>query len=98
MTNQPLFQATKSSVQSSESCRGDGFANVSLSSKQNFFYSFKNTLHQGALPRLPIPELNDTLDKYIQSLKALEGNPNVSREDIDRAIGYVNGKYSNFLE
>ena len=48
---------------------------------------------QGALPRLPIPELNQTLDKYIASLKALEGNPNVTKADIDRAVSYVEGKF-----
>jgi len=48
------------------------------------------TFHfQGALPRLPIPELNQSLDKYVKSLQALEGHPNVTKADIDRAIEYV---------
>ena len=53
----------------------------------------QNAILQGALPRLPIPELNQTLDKYIASLKALEGNPNVTKADIDRAVSYVEGKF-----
>ena len=57
----------------------------------------QNTMLQGALPRLPIPELNQTLDKYIASLKALEGNPNVTKADIDRAVSYVEGKFLSWF-
>uniref|UniRef100_H2ZEW9 Choline/carnitine acyltransferase domain-containing protein n=1 Tax=Ciona savignyi TaxID=51511 RepID=H2ZEW9_CIOSA len=42
-------------------------------------YLHKSTLptyhFQQCLPRLPIPKLEDTMSRYIQSLKALEGNP-----------------------
>jgi len=51
------------------------------------------TFHfQGALPRLPIPELNSTCEKYLTSLEALEGHPDIKREDIERARQQVNGK------
>lgn len=43
------------------------------------------TFHfQGALPRLPIPDLEQSLEKYIASLEALEGHPDITRDDIER--------------
>lgn len=43
------------------------------------------TFHfQGALPRLPIPDLEQTLEKYVASLEALEGHPEITRDDIER--------------
>jgi len=49
------------------------------------------TFHfQGALPRLPIPELNSTCEKYLTSLEALEGHPDIKHEDIERARQQVN--------
>lgn len=48
------------------------------------------TFHfQGALPRLPVPDLDQSLDKYVDSLEALEGHPNVSSEDIERVRAQV---------
>jgi len=43
------------------------------------------TFHfQGALPRLPIPDLEQSLEKYVTSLEALEGHPDITNSDIER--------------
>jgi carnitine O-palmitoyltransferase 2 len=48
------------------------------------------TFHfQGALPRLPVPDLEQTLTKYVESLEALEGHPEISKEDINRVKNQV---------
>lgn len=49
------------------------------------------TFHfQGALPRLPIPTLEQSLNKYVISLEALEGHPEITNEDIERVKEYLN--------
>nr|XP_039258344.1 carnitine O-palmitoyltransferase 2, mitochondrial-like [Styela clava] len=38
---------------------------------------------QNCLPRLPIPKLEDTMRRYVTSLEALEGHPEISAHDIE---------------
>lgn len=53
------------------------------------------TFHfQGALPRLPIPDLEQSLEKYLTALEALEGHPEINSRDIQRVKEYIN----EFLE
>jgi len=40
---------------------------------------------------LPVPDLEQTLTKYVESLEALEGHPEISKEDIDRVRNQVQG-------
>ena len=43
------------------------------------------------MPRLPIPKLEESLEKYVKSLEALEGHPDITREDIENAKQHVQG-------
>ena len=44
---------------------------------------------------MPIPDLEQSLEKYIESLEALEGHPQITKEDIERAKAKVKGtRYS----
>ena len=40
---------------------------------------------------MPIPDLEQSLEKYIESLEALEGHPQITKEDIERAKAKVKG-------
>ena len=41
---------------------------------------------------MPIPDLEKSLEKYIESLEALEGHPQINVEDIARAKAKVKGQ------
>ncbi|CAK8671477.1 unnamed protein product [Clavelina lepadiformis] len=55
----------------------------STESSEHLHRSILPTLHfQDCLPRLPIPKLEDTAQRYLRSLRALEGHPDVNSQSI----------------
>nr|CAB3233598.1 carnitine O-palmitoyltransferase 2, mitochondrial [Phallusia mammillata] len=63
-------------MQNSSKRLSSGIADVLHHSKLKTYH------FQNCLPRLPIPKLEDTMHKYVTSLKALEGHSNVNSRSI----------------